>query len=81
MQTDTSKSGRWNLLFNRYKSVMNIIIRANNELFRREKPMCEALMELMQEDLRKKRAHPEETCKGKICRRDCRRFGRIRRCN
>ena len=54
MQTDTSKSGRWNLLFNRYKSVMNIIIRANNELFRREKPMCEALMELMQEDLRVK---------------------------
>ena len=51
MQTDTSKSGRWNLLFNRYKSVMNIIIRANNELFRREKPMCEALMELMQEEM------------------------------
>lgn len=34
-----------------YKSVMNIIIRANNELFRREKPMCEALMELMQEEM------------------------------
>ena len=30
---------------------MNIIIRANNELFRREKPMCEALMELMQEEM------------------------------
>ena len=29
---------------------MNIIIRANNDLFRREKPMCEALMELMQEE-------------------------------
>ena len=34
-----------------YKSVMNIIIRANNELFRREKTMCEALMELMQEEM------------------------------
>ena len=34
-----------------YKSVMNVIIRANNELFRREKPMCEALMELMQEEM------------------------------
>lgn len=34
-----------------YKSVMNIIIRANNELFRSEKPMCEALMELMQEEM------------------------------
>lgn len=34
-----------------YKSIMNNIIRANNELFRREKTMCEALRELMQEEM------------------------------
>ncbi len=34
-----------------HRSVMDIIIRANKELFRREKKMCDALMELMQEEL------------------------------
>lgn len=32
-----------------HQSVMNIIVRANRELFRRDHRMCEALMELMQD--------------------------------
>ena len=34
-----------------YKSVMNIIIRANNELFREERNMCEAILELFQDEV------------------------------
>ena len=35
-----------------YKSVMNIIMRANNELFQEEKgTMCEALLELMHDEI------------------------------
>ncbi len=40
---------------NLYKAVMNIIVRANQKLFRRKKDMCEALMELMQEELEESR--------------------------
>ena len=35
-----------------YQSVMNIIMRANNELFQKEKDtMCEALLELMHDEI------------------------------
>ena len=36
---------------NLYKSVMNIIVNANRELFKEAKKVCEALRELMKEEL------------------------------
>ena len=36
---------------NLYKSVMNIIVNANRELFKEAKKVCEALQELMKEEL------------------------------
>lgn len=36
---------------NLYKSVMNVIVRANKKAFKEEKEMCEALMELMKDEL------------------------------
>ena len=38
-----------------YKSVMNIIVRANKKEFQEVKEMCEALEELMYEELEEKR--------------------------
>lgn len=35
---------------------MNIIVRANRELFRRDHKMCEALIELMQDELEEERS-------------------------
>ncbi len=34
-----------------YKALMNVIVRANNQLFMEEKHMCEALLELMKDEL------------------------------
>ncbi len=34
-----------------YKSLMNVIVRANNQLFEEEKRMCDALLELMKDEL------------------------------
>lgn len=46
-----SKEYRKNRRNELYKSVMNIIIRANNEQFREEKDMCEAILELFQDEV------------------------------
>lgn len=50
-----------------HQSVMNIIVRANRELFRRDHKMCEALIELMQDvmqdELEEERSVIEELMK------------------
>ena len=43
-----------------YESVMDIIVRANEDKFEEAKSMCEALEELMKEELEAKRAEGEE---------------------
>lgn len=42
-----------------YKSIMDIIVRANREKFREAKDMCDALLELMQDELDEKKAEGE----------------------
>ena len=53
---------------NLYKSVMNIIVNANRELFKEAKKVCEALRELMKEELeeREKAGRIEGERKAKI---------------
>ena len=50
-----------------YKSVMNIIVRANKEQFEEEKSMCEAILELFQDevDIATKKAREEGISEGK----------------
>lgn len=50
-----------------YKSVMNIIVRANKEQFEEEKSMCEAILELFQDevDIATKKAREEGRSEGK----------------
>lgn len=38
-----------------YESVMDVVVRANNEKFREAKNMCKALEELMEDELNKKK--------------------------
>ena len=51
---------------NLYKSVMNIIVNANRELFKEAKKVCEALQELMKEELEEREKAGERNAKLKL---------------
>ena len=61
-----------------YKSVMNIIIRANNKQFKEERNMCEAILELFQDevDIQTTKARNEGLIENlKITIKACKDFG------